>query len=448
MSIQRTVGDYLVLKKLGSGSTATVWSGSHRDTHLQVAIKVINREKLAPALLKRVDLEISIMKKLQHPHLLRLYETIHTDKHIYLILEYCEGGDLSRFIKSKGKLSANTSMYLFQQLASGLRYLYSANLIHRDIKPQNLLLTMKQDRVILKIADFGFARRLDDLDLAATLCCSPLYGSPELLGGQSYDGRVDLWSAGMVLHEMVTGKLPLMVSGLLDLIKTLKKPLTIAMGIPHRDLICALLRRKAVDRLSFHDFFTTLCPSYAEIRTVIRNATVLSDVAGKYFKNDAIARLGLHLKAGRLIHQMIGKLRSEASGECEWVDVIVYLEEARDYNLGESTKLRERLMSRKDVRTMKVVCIEKVIYDLALALALRGSQREMEVVSLEMASADYLTSLKLLEVLSLGNGIESGNDRVKLKKLMVKIQERQGLCNVPLIRSMVLGAEIVKDVKC
>jgi len=308
---------------------------------------------------------------------------------------------------------------------------------------------MKQERIILKIADFGFARRLDDLDLAATLCCSPLYGSPELLGGQSYDGRVDLWSAGMVLHEMVTGKLPLMVSGLLDLIKTLKKPLTIAMGIPHRDLICALLRRMAVDRLSFHDFFTTLCPLYTEIRTVIRNATVLSDVAGKYFKNDEVSRLGLYLKAGKLIHQMVERLRGEVVGDCEWPDVIVYLEEVRSCNVSECRKLREVLAGVRDVMSVKVVCIEKVIYDLSLALALRGSQREIASSSLEMASADYLTSLKLLEVLSLDgeSGGGSGSDRVKLKRLMVKIQERQGLCNVPLVRSMVLGAEIVKDVK-
>ncbi|RKO83686.1 kinase-like domain-containing protein, partial [Blyttiomyces helicus] len=167
-----------------------------------------------------------------------------TEKHIHLIMEYCSLGDLSNYIKRKAGLAGGLNEFVLRhflrQLASAIGFLRANSLIHRDLKPQNLLLCpAPQDdppiRIpsssrsgsssiipalpILKLADFGFARALPSQSLASTLCGSPLYMAPEILRGDRYDAKADLWSLGAILYEMITGRPPFRAKNHIDLLR-------------------------------------------------------------------------------------------------------------------------------------------------------------------------------------------------------------------------------------
>ena len=168
---------------------------SHRCTGVSteacvevVAVKQIVRAKLNRKLQENLEAEISILQSIEHPNVMRLHEVQTTERHVYLMLEFCPGGDLMHVIKKHGAQSeAQTRVYLVQ-LAHGLQHLRQRNLIHRDL-PQNLLLSNHHPHGELKIGDFGFARYMQQQDLAETLCGSPLYMAPEILRYHKYDAE-------------------------------------------------------------------------------------------------------------------------------------------------------------------------------------------------------------------------------------------------------------------
>lgn len=230
--------------------------------------------------------------------------------HIHLVLEYCELGDLSYFIKKRDKLGDHEALrdmvmrypmpsngglhevivrHFLKQLASAMGFLRARNFIHRDVKPQNLLIIPSPEYLsatrgrpiamkgssgsfvpmvgltslpLLKIADFGFARCLPSASLAETLCGSPLYMAPEILRFEKYDAKADLWSVGTVLFEMMTAKPPFRATNHVELLRRIEQsddyikfPKDIVISSHMKDLIKALLKRKPTSRLSFERFF-------------------------------------------------------------------------------------------------------------------------------------------------------------------------------------------------
>ena len=221
----KVAAGYVLTERLGSGSFATVYKGIILAEYQEainrgsgpppppnsigvVAIKAISRssKKLTKKVLENLDMEIAILRTYRHPNIVCLHQVQKTERHFYLVLEYCGGGDLQRLIRTRqnGRLSERLCRRLVRDLAAGLGFLWGKELVHRDIKPQNLLLTgplpaeeetenppredakralrgMSGERFMLKIADFGFARHLSGVDLAETMCGSPLYMAPEIL---------------------------------------------------------------------------------------------------------------------------------------------------------------------------------------------------------------------------------------------------------------------------
>merc|ERR1719421_334464 len=153
---------------------------------------------------------------------MRLHEVQTTERHVYLILEYCPGGDLMMVIKKQGAQTEEQTRTYLVQLAHGLHHLRLRNLIHRDLKPQNLLLSAAGPHGVLKIGDFGFARYMEQQDLAETLCGSPLYMAPEILRFHKYDAKADLWSVGAILFELLTSKPPYSGSNHVQLLKNIE----------------------------------------------------------------------------------------------------------------------------------------------------------------------------------------------------------------------------------
>lgn len=290
-----------------------------------VAIKSVTRSKLSDKLLENLEGEISILKSMRHTNIVDLRDCIYTQEHIHLIMEYCPGGDLSQYIKRQGDVAPwdgdldknplaaaqrakfphpadgglNDAMVrsFLAQLASAVRFLRSRDVVHRDIKPQNLLLQIPDDECLatghppeipqIKLADFGFARSLPAASLAKTLCGSPLYMAPEILRYEKYDAKADLWSVGAVLYEMSVGRPPFRASNHVELLRRIehgndrikfpdeRSPQTLErdaerrrlMGEtprppPHlvasdiKTLIRRLLRQNPVERISFDEFLS------------------------------------------------------------------------------------------------------------------------------------------------------------------------------------------------
>ena len=265
MSTPKQVSVYTLSERIGTGSFATVFKAyptqAGPDAGNFVAVKAITVSRLSKKLLEAIESEIDILAQLKHPNIVQLLSHQKTKQHVYVILEYCPGGDLSAYIKRSGPLSGQVAHHFMVELSRGLSFLWGQALVHRDLKPHNLLLTTRSDTASLKIADFGFARHLSEAAMAETLCGSPLYMAPEILKHERYDAKADLWSTGVILYEMLVGRPPFAGSNphelLVNIVKTeLRIPSTADASDEAIDLLRRLLKVDPTERISFQDFFS------------------------------------------------------------------------------------------------------------------------------------------------------------------------------------------------
>ncbi|XP_053128761.1 serine/threonine-protein kinase ULK3 isoform X3 [Hemicordylus capensis] len=200
--------DFILTERLGSGTYATVFKGYRkRNVREVVAVKCVNKRSLNKASVENLLTEIEILKTIRHPHIVELKDFQWNKEYIYLIMEYCAGGDLSRFIHARRILPERVARIFLQQLACALKFLHDRNISHLDLKPQNILLS-SLDKPYLKLADFGFAQHMSPRDEKHVLRGSPLYMAPEMVCSRQYDARVDLWSVGVILYEALFGRPP------------------------------------------------------------------------------------------------------------------------------------------------------------------------------------------------------------------------------------------------
>ncbi|KAK4499989.1 hypothetical protein PRZ48_008175 [Zasmidium cellare] len=310
MEPDEIIGEFRRGKEIGKGSFATVFLAQHRKKKSFAAVKAVQMSRLTRKLKDNLATEIDILKGLRHPHIVQLFVCTETRSYIYIVMEYCQLSDLAQFMKKRHQLTAYPetadifrkypnpevgglhevlTRHFLKQVVSALQYLRANNLIHRDIKPQNLLLNPAPTYMVkqrpedvplaasegsltpsvgvaslpmLKIADFGFARHLPSTSMAETLCGSPLYMAPEILRYEKYDARADLWSTGTVLYEMAYGKPPFRAQNHVDLLRKIEKADDV---IPYdklaktreelRALINALLKKSPLERMTYEELF-------------------------------------------------------------------------------------------------------------------------------------------------------------------------------------------------
>uniref|UniRef100_A0A8V5H5C4 Maternal embryonic leucine zipper kinase n=1 Tax=Melopsittacus undulatus TaxID=13146 RepID=A0A8V5H5C4_MELUD len=198
---------YELRETIGTGGFAKVKLGRHLLTGEKVAIKIMDKLALGDDL-PRVKTEIDAMKNLSHQHICQLYHVIETSKKIFMVLEYCPGGELFDYIISKDHLSEEEARVFFRQIVSAIAYVHSQGYAHRDLKPENLLIDEEHN---LKLIDFGLcAKPKGGLDYHLNTCCgSPAYAAPELIQGKAYIGsEADIWSMGVLLYALLCGYLP------------------------------------------------------------------------------------------------------------------------------------------------------------------------------------------------------------------------------------------------
>lgn len=211
-----TIEDYSVWKApIGEGSFSEVFKGFHQDTKRVVAIKSLRVNKKNK--LNRIKFEINIMQNLDHPNIVKLYEIVEEDDNkIHLVMEYCSGGTLEKFIENNEILNESQVHYYLKDLSQGLKYLRTKNILHRDLKPHNLLISEDNK---LKISDFGLSTELENDKMTDTLCGSPLYMAPEIITNNVYGVKSDLWSVGVIMYQLIYGKHPYQFKNIYELIQ-------------------------------------------------------------------------------------------------------------------------------------------------------------------------------------------------------------------------------------
>ncbi|XP_071644875.1 serine/threonine-protein kinase unc-51 isoform X2 [Temnothorax longispinosus] len=236
------LGDYEYNPKdlIGTGAFAVVFRGRHRKA----------------------------LTKLHHENVVALYDCKESNHNVFLVMEYCNGGDLGDYLNAKGTLSEDTIRLFLKQLVRAMKVLHAKGIVHRDLKPQNILLNHncgktcpQPHEITLKIADFGFARFLQEGVMAATLCGSPMYMAPEVIMSLQYDAKADLWSVGTILYQCLTGKAPHPANNPHALKSIYENTVNLVPSIPPgtspelTNLLMGLLRREATDRMDFDQFF-------------------------------------------------------------------------------------------------------------------------------------------------------------------------------------------------
>ncbi|XP_061734533.1 serine/threonine-protein kinase SIK2 isoform X3 [Nerophis ophidion] len=200
------VGFYDIERTLGKGNFAVVKLARHRITKTEVAIKIIDKTQLDAVNLEKIYREVQIMKMLDHPHIIKLYQVMETKNMLYLVTEYAKNGEIFDYLAKHGPLSELEARRKFWQILSAVEYCHNRNIVHRDLKAENLLL---DGHMNIKIADFGFGNFFQPGEPLATWCGSPPYAAPEVFEGQQYEGpQLDIWSMGVVLYVLVCGALP------------------------------------------------------------------------------------------------------------------------------------------------------------------------------------------------------------------------------------------------
>lgn len=198
------IGNYRIIKEIGEGAFGKVYLAQHVLLNCEVVLKcgLIDDPNIVR--------EIYYHKQLRHKNVVKLYEVIKTESHLWMVMEYCRGNELYYYIYEKRRLDLEVTQKLFYQIADAMRYVHSLNLAHRDLKLENILMADSK-RTIVKLTDFGFVREYNPYkrQFLSTMCGTTAYMAPEVLKNEKYSGfAIDVWSMGVILYAMIYGELP------------------------------------------------------------------------------------------------------------------------------------------------------------------------------------------------------------------------------------------------
>ena len=256
----KQIENYSLQVELGSGVFSRVYKAVNVLTKQQVAIKMVKADKFkeVPKLEEGTINEINTLTALKPcPNIIRYFDMLKTVNNFYFVYEYCNGGTLEKELKKQGALGEKRSLIYFKQLINAFKVLAENHIMHRDVKPENILI---HDGT-LKVADFGFCKPLEHQDgMAETMLGSPIYMAPEVLHGKPYTMKTDVWSLGVVLYRMIFGFCPFESSNIGKLILMLNEnPLRIPespkISPVLEELITRMLTKEPQNRADWSEVF-------------------------------------------------------------------------------------------------------------------------------------------------------------------------------------------------
>ncbi|KAJ6235187.1 protein kinase [Anaeramoeba flamelloides] len=201
-------GEYLLGPTVGEGSFGIVRLAKHLPTQFKVAIKIISKKKFILKQKSKEQLvrEMKILRLMNHSNVIRLFDVFTNETHFFIVMEFVNGGELVDYLTSKQKIKAKAIKKIFVQILSGVDYCHQLQIVHRDLKLENVLIDQEMN---IKIIDFGLSNFVEKGQLLKTYCGSPSYSCPEILSRRKYDGfKADVWSLGVILYALIVGKLP------------------------------------------------------------------------------------------------------------------------------------------------------------------------------------------------------------------------------------------------
>ncbi|KAL4428764.1 hypothetical protein ABPG74_001278 [Tetrahymena malaccensis] len=261
----KQIGDYTIQMKdvLGSGSFGVVYKCTDKQNEVwaakQISKNLISGKK--DYLEKLLRQEVGVQKQMKSENVVRLKEFLISDNNYYLILDYCNAGNLKQQIQKEKKFSENKAKLIMMQIMSGLREMNQRSIVHRDIKPENILVAQTPQGLVYKLGDFGFAKILNNQDMIKSQVGTPLYMDPQILLGKPYDSKCDIWSVGIIFYELLYGCTPWpRVTSQYDLLEKIKKiPIRfqeqISVSEKAKSLIKKMLQVEPSKRISYQELF-------------------------------------------------------------------------------------------------------------------------------------------------------------------------------------------------
>ncbi|KAJ8635539.1 hypothetical protein MRB53_009806 [Persea americana] len=271
--------------------------------------------------------EVKILRRLVHPHIIRLLEAIETKSRIYVVMEYMDHGELFDYIMQKRKIEENQARLFFQQIISGIEFCHLNMVVHRDLKPENLLLDSNHN---IKIADFGFSNFMRDGHFLKTSCGSPNYAAPEIVSGQPYAGpEVDVWSCGVILYALLCGELPFDADNIFTLFKRIRNgvytlPNHLSFGardMIHRILVVDPMKRITIAEICRHPWFQNHLPRHLVTPAVeaIEGETKECMYASPHM-GDPMSSITVHnLQKERYMGQQVFPRRQDSMDNRKWM---------------------------------------------------------------------------------------------------------------------------------
>jgi len=202
--------DYVMANKLGEGSFSVVKMAFNKQTGESAAVKIINKRRLAKGpQTTLLWMEINILRDMNHPNIVKLYDVYEEGPSYLIVTEPVQGGELFDCIVRRTYYSESSARKIITQILDAVDYLHNTvAIVHRDIKPENILITTDCENGIIKLADFGFAKKISDLTESEVMLGTPAYIAPEILNGRPYGPEVDIWSLGVICYILLSGQPP------------------------------------------------------------------------------------------------------------------------------------------------------------------------------------------------------------------------------------------------
>ncbi|XP_071371939.1 serine/threonine-protein kinase 33 [Centroberyx affinis] len=222
---------YTIGRKLGQGSFGVVCEATHIETQEKWAIKKVNKEKAGSSKVELLEREVSILKQVNHAHIIHLKEVFETPKRMYLVTELCDGGELNELLQKKKCLTEEETRHIISSLAEAIVYLHKKDIVHRDLKLENILMKSSHhgddnDMINIKVTDFGLSVKKGGVGserMMKATCGTPSYMAPEMISAHDYSQQCDVWSIGIIMYMLLCGEPPFMSNSKEKLFEKIKK---------------------------------------------------------------------------------------------------------------------------------------------------------------------------------------------------------------------------------
>ena len=314
--------DYKLDKEVGEGAFAKVFRATHNESRDKRAVKVISKNGRD---IKELLEEVETLSKLAHPNIMQIYAVYDNDDKLYIVSEYCQGGELFDMISKKGSFCEKDAAFIMKQVLSAICYSHQNHIVHRDLKPENILLEERINDLTIKIIDWGCARALKENETLNQVDGSPFYIAPEVLAGK-YDAKCDVWSCGVILYIILCGYPPFQGDSDDEIFKAVQEGELVfnpedwgTVSEEAKDLIKKMLTRDPVARISALD-----CLAHPWFEKSLDKNSINVELSKKYLSNMAKFKENRKIEqatVGYIVNQLISKReRKELAKQFQLLD--------------------------------------------------------------------------------------------------------------------------------